>query len=795
MTVRGQEIPRRPAEGWLSLLLVYVMVYCLAWSLADSRWVLGRFELTSFLPVVAAGGVAWGFISAKVGWSRWLAHLLGAILAGLILPIMVGGVMLNGNFLPGPAFNTAAASVISAYLDLAFLGKAFTQQYGHFILILAILVWGTGQFASYAVFGHRRPLNAVVMTGVVLVLNMSLTLDEQLGILIWFSLAAMFLLIQLHALDEQASWLRHRLGSGGSLAGFYLRGGTAFIVVAVLGALVLTSTASSAPLGSLWRGMDQHLVELTQGLEAVFRGGGPGTRISPVDFLASTRITGNWTTDETPVLKIKVPAGDPLKGDYHWGAVAYDTFDGEGWSIPKSQKVDVDVGAGDNLLAKSLDDPAGLLDQRTVSVTVTELGFDPNAVFSAGVPVKVSVPTTASYVGTVPDRYLGTVVKNGATEYQVTGSVPDVAATQVPGSAQSGLTENKLRVAGTQYPDIVKANDLQVDPSVANGPNTRDLLAAIKAAYPDTANDPYDLANDIVNYLKDDKHFHYQTDMSNVNCGTDGVVECFARVQRGFCEYYASTMAVLLRMEGVPARFVTGFLPSAPDANGVETIRKSAAHAWVEVYFPHYGWVMFDPTGGGIGQSQVIAAGPQVTALPTIAPSPLGSFLADPNDPRRTPNRGDNSGTGTTAATTGGGPGTGGFVAIGLILAAIMGTLVVYAWQRGPRTAEEPDKVYGGVVGLARRFGFGPRPSETVYEYASSLGDVLPGSRPDLSVVARAKVEVAYGRRTLGPSRIDALRQAQRHLRVALLGLVFHRKARKAHGRNRPPGSTTTPLG
>ena len=233
MTARSRPLPRQPAEGWISLLLVYVMAACLAWSIADSHWVLGRADLTAFLPLAAAGGVGWGFISAKVGWPRWQAHLLGAVFAALILPIMVGGVMLGGNFSPGPAFTTTANSTIEAYLDLAFRGLAFTEQYGHFILILAILCWANGQFASYAVFGHHRPLNAVIMSGIALVLNMSLTLDEQLGILIWFSLAAMFLLIRLHALDERSTWLRHRLGDAGSLSSFYLRGGTAFIVAAV----------------------------------------------------------------------------------------------------------------------------------------------------------------------------------------------------------------------------------------------------------------------------------------------------------------------------------------------------------------------------------------------------------------------------------------------------------------------------------------------------------------------------------------------------------------------------------
>lgn len=783
MTIGERDIPRRPAEGWVTLLLVYVLAYCLAWSLADSRWILGRFELTSFLPLAAAGGVAWGFISAKVGWSRWLAHGLGAILAGLILPIMVGGVMLNGNFAPGPAFTTTADSVVSAYLDLAVVGKAFTEQYGHFILVLAILCWANGQFASYAVFGHHRPLNAVIMSGVVLVLNMSLTVDEQLGILIWFSLAAMFLLIRLHALDEQSTWLRHRLGDAGSLSSFYLRGGTAFIVAAVLGALVLTSTAASAPLSSLWRGADQRLVAITQDLDAIFRGGGNSRIVTP-QFLSTTRITDSWTTSTTDELQISVP-GD---GDFHWAGAAYDSFDGVGWSITNPQEVDVPSGAA--LTTKSLDDPAGELDRKSVTFTITEIDGDLGVVFTPDTPTSVTTNSTVDYLGTAPDRFAARVAKSGTSTYTVTASVPNFATEANPGSVDTGLTAKKLQVAGTDYPAVVSQYYLPLDPTVASDPATLNLLHTIELSYPQDFNpatgNPYLISADIEAYLKDSNDFHYTTDLKGI-CGADLKVECFATYKQGFCAYYASTMAVLLRLLHIPARYVTGYLPSDV-VNGVETIKASAQHAWVEVYFPHYGWIPFDPTGGGQGESQTIVTGPTVTPLPTAQPTPAGTSKADPNDPLHTPDRGDNSGAGAIGPSNAGGPGTGGFVVIGLLLAAVMGVLVLFAWQRGPRTPEEPDKIYGGIVGLARRFGFGPRPNQTVYEYAGSLGDILPGSRPDLTVVARAKVEVAYGRRTLEPSRIEALREAQRHLRVALFGLIFRRSERKARGRNRPRG-------
>jgi hypothetical protein len=105
------------------------------------------------------------------------------------------------------------------------------------------------------------------------------------------------------------------------------------------------------------------------------------------------------------------------------------------------------------------------------------------------------------------------------------------------------------------------------------------------------------------------------------------------------------------------------------------------------------------------------------------------------------------------------------------------------AWQRGAGGDVSPETAWRGVSRLAARFGFGPRPTQTVYEYAGALGDVLPGARPSLETVARAKVEVAYGRRAMSSDRLIALRDAQRRLRVNLLRLALKRDERRRRRR------------
>jgi protein-glutamine gamma-glutamyltransferase len=70
----------------------------------------------------------------------------------------------------------------------------------------------------------------------------------------------------------------------------------------------------------------------------------------------------------------------------------------------------------------------------------------------------------------------------------------------------------------------------------------------------------------------------------------------FAR-RRGYCEYFASAMAVMLRSVGVPARIATGFQSGLYNPiTGLWVIRASDAHAWVEAWIPGNGWSTFDPT-------------------------------------------------------------------------------------------------------------------------------------------------------------------------------------------------------
>jgi transglutaminase-like putative cysteine protease len=108
---------------------------------------------------------------------------------------------------------------------------------------------------------------------------------------------------------------------------------------------------------------------------------------------------------------------------------------------------------------------------------------------------------------------------------------------------------------------------------------------------------PYAAAQDLERYLQ--RTYSYNLDIREFPQTAD-TVDYFLFVQKqGYCEHFASALVVMARSLGLPARLVTGYNSGVynPLTSYFE-VRSSDAHGWVEVYFPHHGWVPFDPTPG-----------------------------------------------------------------------------------------------------------------------------------------------------------------------------------------------------
>ena len=754
---RLRRLPKGPVEGWLSLLCVFVLTMTVAWSIDDAAWVLGRDHFTDFLALTVGWGIAIGFIGAKAGIGRWPTYLLGSILAALVVPLYVGAVLEpEGSWLV--QYEATATSVVEAWRDLAILNRNVTVQYGHFLVVLGLFTWATAMYAAYTTFGHKRPLNAIVLVGLVLVVNMGFTYNNQLTLLVLFSLAALFLLIRFHAFDEESEWLRRRIGDPSAVSALYLRGGSVFIAVAVAAAFVLTQTASSAPLAGAVRGVGDQLITFGSDIQRFLPTGGANRPLG-VQFGTTSQISGQWVTRDEVAYTVTYQS--PPEEPFYWRAAVYDTFELTAWS--QDVLAGYDVAAGAEVL-KFSNDAVTEAGRSPVTFLVTPRDFRLPTVVSPQGMSKVSTPVRVSYVDDA--KFVASVDRSGGDPYTVTALVRDFGD-----SDPQSLTINKLRAAGTSYPTAITTRYLEV-PDGAIGPDARQLLDDILAAAPDPEN-PYDLASTMVDFLQDADNFKYDPDVRNLACEGLSSVECFARYREGYCQYYASTMAILLREQGIPTRLAAGFLPGKRDTV-FETVRFNGAHAWVEVYFPNYGWVEFDPTGGEVSQAEPLPTGEPVPSAP---PNALASPGVNPAAQPPFVDIGDTGNPGTSASAASGSNAV--LIAFAVLLVIIVGGVAFTAWRRGPRGEVTPERAYASLTRLAGRFGYAPRANQTVYEYAGALSEVLPQSRPEIQTVAQAKVEVAYGRRMLGAERAAALREASRRLRVGLLRLLFRRRPRR----------------
>lgn len=122
------------------------------------------------------------------------------------------------------------------------------------------------------------------------------------------------------------------------------------------------------------------------------------------------------------------------------------------------------------------------------------------------------------------------------------------------------------------------------------------------------ASTDFDKADALRKYFTDPANgFRYSLHVPPGNTGNP--LTDFLANKQGFCEQYASTMAVMLRTLNIPTRVAVGFTQGERQADGSYLITTNDAHAWVEVKFNKYGWVRFDPTPltGGEGNQQGFA--------------------------------------------------------------------------------------------------------------------------------------------------------------------------------------------
>jgi hypothetical protein len=369
-----------------------------------------------------------------------------------------------------------------------------------------------------------------------------------------------------------------------------------------------------------------------------------------------------------------------------------------------------------------------------------------------------------------------------AVALRVTGQIPiydDVEAVFSQESvalgdsyAVTGLTSTadpeQLRAAGTDYPAWVTDRYLQLPPTVTD--RTRALAADLAAGQTNA----FDTAMAIEAYVR--SAIVYNEEIDTPPADQDVVDYVLFESQEGYCEYYASAMAVLLRAEGIPARVVGGYFPAPFDPNeSGHLYRERNAHLWVEAFFPGYGWIPFEPTANrellGYGD---IAPQSEEPALPTPEPSPA-PVEPEPTPPpaAEIPPEEPPAGPPNWLSDPARLAGLAGLVAAAILAAGVLATVV--AWFAGFRGLSPVSSLYARSLRAGSWLGVPPAASLTPREYADRVGRVVPSAQSPARIVADLYTQERYSGRRPDVDATRAARGAWRDLRGIAIGSLLRR--------------------
>ncbi|MGZ5298966.1 MAG: DUF3488 and transglutaminase-like domain-containing protein [Actinomycetota bacterium] len=306
----------------------------------------------------------------------------------------------------------------------------------------------------------------------------------------------------------------------------------------------------------------------------------PGFGSKAIFDISSTTASDRVRIDPLVSIKASLTRKDPIEvfqvqadAPSYWRMLSL-TFDGDEW---RPDLIDLgDTVTPDTILSGGIVGTEPMEQTFTIS---SDLGYPWLPV--AYSPQQIDVPDTSvrynSSTGTATlDGPLDAGAEYRATSVRAQPTPTQLAAVVFPPPAQN-----------------VPSTSLQgVPPDVVAG------IRAIAERWTAGATNDYERVLAIQDHLSDDTEFTYDT---TVPARDDSytILEFLTTTKRGFCQQFASAMAVMLRTLEFPSRVAIGFTPGQQDPDtGAWHVTTSELHSWVEVLFPTYGWLAFEPTPG-----------------------------------------------------------------------------------------------------------------------------------------------------------------------------------------------------
>jgi hypothetical protein len=731
-----------PSEGWLPLLLLAVAVYSVVYSVTEAISI----SYTGVLWLTTAFGLASGLLVSKSRYfPQAVLHIAACIFGYWVALILTSLLAYHVSILEMLA---SLHTVITNGFSLA--GAPESDMI--FLFYLAFLCFFLGYFGSWLIYRAHLPWLVALVYVSIMIVNLNYVARRDLTFLVVLLVAALIPLIaRVQLAGQLAQWKSEGLYTDqtwlSGLTARFLRivALFAFLILPVSWALPVLSQPSSGTV--FWNNLDNAWAHISHGNLAAFSN--PNSLFSPYQSSANffgdqLSISGSVTLPDGPVLSYT--SASPTTGQYLEG-FTFDNFDGHTWT---SQFQSTENFAGNNPITNS-----GRMSHHTLTTSITVLqppGGTKHYLFAPADPGQFSVPVTifTDPSGAFIASWTQVDALKQSEQYQVISNTAAAAPGDLENVALPGNNPDTWTNLAN-YPEL-KQYYLQVPNNLS-----AEVLSTAQL-WTQGAGTAYDVAVDLQTHLSNEALFTYSLTNPPVPTDVDAVT-WLLHTHRGYCTYFATAMVTMARLLNIPARIVNGFSQGRYDLQKKAWIVDgSDAHSWVQVYFPGFGWMNFDPTPGfsvsNTGAHSSVA--PTPTATKTSAKSKATATPSTKFTPGAQPTATAQHPAGTTppAPVTGNtSAGVNLFLMISFIVllsSCIVLGFAVVRYQKARRASQTAiASIYARLCRVARLVGSPPSAWQTPYEYTFTLSKRIPQA----STTLRRLADLFVRERWAGPNQ------------------------------------------
>ena len=784
-----------PDETWLPFGLLVILSLSTVWAIEGAKWVPDMPGLTG----LTVASLATGYLMAKLRVHSLLLHPLGLVIGFLLIARMTvdtaKGATLDGRL--------ADAIVRLNNFGLVIRDGGINTDTLPFVVQVIMFTWLACYLSSWFFYRLHNAWLALLPPGIGLLVNLTYLPNNFTFNFVLFIITAMALTIFSHTMQLQLRWRRSNV-SRQELASLSL-GGPLLSLSGLLLAMTffMPLLQQSLPVMVLWeqvtgpwrgieREFDRLFASVSSGKVAPLHSFGRSLPFrGAVNFGDQQSLAGRLGLARDVIFNVKTDEPG------YWHAESYDIFTGQGWIATDRKFVDLPQDPVRGAVDEYKDRRA--LQQSFETNIPIDLFFHRGMPVYGNTPAVGELPPPARFTlqlgdltanrGLRPDmqdlaRTLSVNLRNTnrlVTPDELQRLMPADMALERPLRRQGQIEALNLRRTDPFPPDytslrsraaINRGAKYTITSSVSKA--SVEALEGAGAAYPgwvldqylqlpdsttervrqrakewtkDSRN-PYDMAWAIESRLRE---IPYSTNIPAPPRDQDGVDYFLFSLNRGYADYYASALAVMLRSIGIPARVSVGYVSGDWDQDKEQhVVREAHAHAWTEVFFPNYGWIEFNPSPNWPTVPRTfenLGAGGFEDEFPEDVP---GGSVQEPEQPSESDEAAAAALEAQAASRL--------LQFFGAVAAVLLAAWVAFrlAWTWGLRSLDFPAQTYEKMCRLARLARLQPRAFQTPYEYAQALALAVPNARPSVRTVARE-----YARTRYSPQRLtaeDALR-------------------------------------